>query len=56
VKLVVVAVQVAMALDACDGEKDERRTAIADERNPWQSARENGSGEGGRTTVVGTGG
>jgi hypothetical protein len=50
------AAPVAMALDACDGEKDERRTAIADERNPWQSARENGSGEGGRTTVVGTGG
>jgi hypothetical protein len=52
VKLVVVAVQVAMALDACDGEKVERRTTIAHERNPWRSARENSGGEAGRTAAA----
>jgi hypothetical protein len=40
----VVAGPVAMALHACDGEKDQRRTSIADNRDPWRSARENGGG------------
>ena len=42
----------AMALHACDGEKDQRRTAIADKKDPWRSARENGGGEGGRTATA----
>jgi hypothetical protein len=45
-----------VALVACDGEKDQRRTAIADERNPLRSARENGGGEEGRTAAVAAGG
>jgi hypothetical protein len=51
VKLLVAA-PVAMALHTCDGEKDQRRTAIADKRDPWRSARENGGGEGGRTAAA----
>jgi hypothetical protein len=51
VKLLVAA-PVAMALHTCDGEKDQRRTAIADKKDPWRSARENGGGEGGRTAAV----
>jgi hypothetical protein len=48
-----VAAPVAMALHTCDGEKDQRRTAIADKKDPWRSARENGGGEGGRTAAAG---
>jgi hypothetical protein len=51
VKLLVAA-PVAMALHACDGEKDQTRTAIADKRDPWRSARENGGGEEGRTAAA----
>jgi hypothetical protein len=51
-----VAAPVAMALHTCDGEKDQRRTAIADKKDPWRSARENGGGEGGRTAAAAAGG
>jgi hypothetical protein len=55
VKLLVAA-PVAMALHTCDGEKDHRRTAIADKRDPWRSARENSGDEEGRTATEAAGG